>query len=78
MTGRYREWRRLLKAAVLAHLGPDYVIIAHEHMVGLASDIFTRKCVGRLCARIRGLILPAGASLRGPEKSRLERSRPEC
>ncbi|KAM0751115.1 DNase I-like protein [Meredithblackwellia eburnea MCA 4105] len=45
VTGRYREWRRLLKAEVLKHLGPDYVIVAHKHLVGIASDLFMRRSI---------------------------------
>lgn len=45
MTGRYREWRRVLKAAINQHLGPDYVLVKHQHMVGLASDLYMRRSI---------------------------------
>lgn len=54
VTGRYREWRRILKAAVLKAIGPEYVIVAHKHMVGLASDLFMRTSIA---ARARDITI---------------------
>lgn len=51
MTGRYREWRNMLKKAVLDFLGPDYVLVSHCHLVGVCclafiSNLFSSSSFG--------------------------------
>ncbi|GAA5996278.1 uncharacterized protein JCM10292_007506 [Rhodotorula paludigena] len=52
VTGRYKHWQRVLSAAVALTLGPEWVAVGDESLVGLYTAIFARRSVA---SRIRDL-----------------------